>query len=103
MAHFAELGLDNLVIRVIVVSNDELLDENHVEQEQKGIDLCRNLFGGTWVQTSYNGKIRKNFAGSGYTYDSTRDAFIPPKPSGEWLLNEQTCQWEPVAPTTEPE
>ena len=90
MAHFAELGLDNLVIRVIVVSNDELLDENHVEQEQKGIDLCRNLFGGTWVQTSYNGKIRKNFAGSGYTYDSTRDAFIPPKPSGEWLLNEQT-------------
>jgi len=94
MAHFAELGLNNTVLRVIVVHNNELLDENSVEQEVKGADFCRNLFGGTWVQTSYNANSRKNFAGAGFTYDSERDAFIPPKPAGNWVLNEETCQWE---------
>jgi hypothetical protein len=103
MAHFAEIGLDNVVLRVIVVSNNELLDENHIEREQKGIDFCRSLFGGTWVQTSYNGTIRKNFAGAGFTYDSARDAFISPQPNGDWVLNEQTCQWEAPATTPEPE
>ena len=98
MAHFAEIGLDNKVLRVIVVSNNELLDENHVERGQKGIDFCRSLFGGTWLQTSYNGAIRKNFAGVGFTYDSARDAFIPPKPFDSWTLDEETCRWEaPVA------
>ena len=101
MAHFAEIGLDNKVLRVIVVNNNELLDENHIEQESKGVDFCRNLFGGTWVQTSYNGAIRKNFAGAGYTYDSTRDAFIPLKPFDSWLLDEETCRW--VAPVTMPD
>ena len=103
MAHFAEIGLDNVVLRVIVVSNNELLDENHTEREQKGIDFCRSLFGGTWVQTSYNGTIRKNFAGVGFTYDSARDAFIPPKPFDDWVLNEQACQWEAPAPVPEAE
>jgi hypothetical protein len=103
MAHFAEIGLDNVVLRVIVVSNNELLDGNHTEQESKGADFCRNLFGGTWVQTSYNGTIRKNYAGVGYTYDSTRDAFIPPKPFDDWVLDEQTCQWvDPNPNPTEP-
>jgi len=96
MAHFAEIGLNNVVQRVIAVNNNELLDENNVESEQKGVDFCRNLFGGTWVQTSYNGNFRKNFAGIGYTYDSERDAFIPPKPFGSWA-----CQWQ--APTPMPE
>ena len=103
MAHFAEIGLDNTVLRVIVVNNNELLDENHIEQESKGADFCRNLLGGTWVQTSYNGAIRKNFAGVGFTYDTARDAFIPPKPFDDWVLDEQTCQWEAPATTPEPE
>jgi hypothetical protein len=104
MAHFAEIGLDNVVLRVIVVNNNELLDENHTEQESKGAGFCRRLFGGTWVQTSYNGTIRKNFAGAGFTYDSARDAFIPPQPSGDWVLDEQTCQWvDPNPNPTEPE
>jgi hypothetical protein len=98
MAHFAELGLDNIVLRVIVVHNNELLDENGVEQEAKGQEFCRNLFGGTWVQTSYNGNKRKNYAGEGFTYDSQRDAFIPPQPFPSWVLNEDTCQWDAPVP-----
>lgn len=98
MAHFAEIGLDNAVLRVIVVNNAELLDGDGVEQESLGADFCRDLFGGTWVQTSYNGNIRKNFAGQGCTYDSTRDAFIPPKPFASWTLDEATCQWEAPIP-----
>lgn len=98
MAHFAEIGLNNVVNRVIVVHNNELLDENGNEVEQKGIDFCKSLFGGTWVQTSYNGNFRGCFAGKGYTYDSGRDAFIPPKPYASWVINETTCLWEaPVA------
>ena len=98
MAHFAEIGLDNAVLRVIVVNNAELLDGNGVEQESLGADFCRDLFGGTWVQTSYNGNIRKNFAGPGCTYDSDRDAFIPSKPFASWTLDETTCRWEPPTP-----
>lgn len=97
MAHFAEIGLNNAVLRVIVVSNNELLDESGNESEAKGAEFCRNLLGGTWVQTSYNGTFRKNYASAGFTYDSTRDAFIPPQPFQSWALNEDTCQWEPPA------
>lgn len=93
MAHFAEIGLDNIVQRVIVVNNAELLDKNGVEQESLGQEFCRQLLGGTWLQTSFNRTMRKNFAGVGYTYDSTRDAFIPPKPYQSWVLDEQTCLW----------
>ena len=103
MAHFAEIGLNNTVLRVIVVNNNELLDENGVEQEAKGAEFCRTLFGGTWVQTSYNGNIRKNYAGVGYTYDSSRDAFIPPQPYPSWTLNEDTCLWEAPMPMPESE
>lgn len=95
MAHFAEIGLNNTVLRVIVVHNNDCLDENGQESEAKGAEFCRTLFGGTWMQTSYNGSIRKNYAGIGYTYDSTRDAFVPPKIFNSWLLNEDTCLWEP--------
>ena len=93
MAHFAKLE-DNKVVQVIVVNNQELLDENGQESEQKGIDFCSNLLGGTWVQTSYNAKIRKNYAGVSYTYDETLDAFIPPKPFDSWLLDEDKAQWK---------
>jgi len=93
MAHFAQLE-NNIVTKVIVVSNQDILDENGQESEQKGIDFCSNLLGGTWLQTSYNAKIRKNYAGVGYTYDEGRNAFIAPKPYNSWLLNETTCQWK---------
>lgn len=98
MAHFAELDDQNIVLRVIVIHNNELLDENGVEQESKGIEFCRSLFGGNWVQTSYNSTFRKNYAGQGFTYDAQRGAFIPPKPFASWLLNEDTCQWDSPIP-----
>ncbi len=95
MAHFAELNETNIVKQIIVVHNNELLNNNGNESEQKGIDFCVNLLGGTWIQTSYNGTIRKNFAGIGFTYDPIRDAFIPPKSNchTEEILNEETCSW----------
>ena len=93
MAHFAQLE-NNIVKQVIVVANQDILDENGQESEQKGIDFCSNLLGGTWLQTSYNGNIRKNYAGVGYTYDEGRDAFIAPKPYNSWLLDETTAQWK---------
>ena len=98
MAHFAKLDSNNVVTQVIVVHNNELLD-NGVEREAKGIAFCQSLFGGIWKQTSYNGTIRKNYAGIGFTYDSSRDAFIPPKPYNSWTLDESTCRWAaPVSP-----
>jgi hypothetical protein len=94
MAHFAKLGTGNIVERVEVVSNDI------ATTEQAGADFLNNLYKtrDVWKQTSYNGNIRKNFAGIGFTYDQARDAFIPPKPFNSWTLNEDTCLWEaPVA------
>jgi hypothetical protein len=95
MAHFAELDDNNIVKQVVVVHNNELLDESGNESEQKGIDFCNNLFGGQWIQTSYNGSIRKNFAGQGCIYDSIRDAFLTLKINchPEETLNEDTCRW----------
>jgi len=92
MAHFAKLN-NNIVTNVVVVHNNELLDENGIESEQKGVDFCVAHFGGRWVQTSYNGKIRKNYASIGYTYDETLDAFIAPKCHDEAILNESTAIW----------
>ena len=92
MAHFAQLNDQNIVMQVIVVVNEELL-ENGVKSEDKGIAFCQSLLGGQWIQTSYNGNIRKNYAGIGYTYDAGRDAFIPPKPYPSWTLVEETCNW----------
>ena len=98
MAHFAKLDSDNIVTQVVVVNNDILL-ENGTESEQKGIDFLTGLFGeGIWKQTSYNGSIRKNYAGVGYKYDSAKDAFISPQPFASWTLNETTCTWESPAP-----
>ena len=94
MAHFAKLGVGNIIEKVEVVSNDI------ATTEQAGVDFLNNLYNtrDVWKQTSYNGNIRKNFAGIGYKYDQARDAFIPPKPFNSWILNEDTCLWEaPVA------
>ena len=97
MAHFAKLGTGNIVEKVEVVSNDV------ATTEQTGVDFLNNLYGtrDVWVQTSYNGNIRKNYAGVGFKYDQTRDAFIPPKPFNSWILNETTCLWE--APVVKPD
>jgi hypothetical protein len=94
MSHWAELDENNVVLRVLVGDNN---DPNGDEGYQWLLD---NL-GGTWVKTSYNATIRKNFAGIGYTYDEALDAFVPPKPFDSWLLDEQTARWE--APVAYPE
>ena len=100
MAHFAQLDENNVVTQVIVVHNNELLDDG-VESEAKGIAFCQSLFGGNWKQTSYNGSIRKNYAGAGYIYHEDIDAFVSPKPFASWVLNDK-AQWEaPVAMPTD--
>jgi hypothetical protein len=101
MAHWAELDENNIVTRVLVGSN---------EDPDEGYQWLIDNLGGTWVKTSYNTQggvhslggtpLRKNYAGIGYSYDATRDAFIPPKPFNSWLLNEDTCLWD--APTPYP-
>ena len=102
MASFAKIGLNNKVIEVLSVHNNELKDSNGVEQEILGIDFLTKLTGwAIWKQTSYNGNIRKNYAGIGYIYDEDRNAFIPPKPFASWILNEETCIWE--APSAMPD
>ena len=97
MAHFAKLGVGNIVEQVIVVSNDIAITE------QAGVDFINKLYNtrDVWKQTSYNNNIRKNFAGIGFQYDQTRNAFIAPKPYNSWILNEDTCRWE--APVSRPQ
>ena len=97
MAHFAEIS-NGIVIRVIVVNNEVLVDENGIEQESIGVDFCKSLFGGDWVQTSYSGSFRKTFAGIGFTYNAVLDAFIPPQPFPSWTFDEITCNWIPPEP-----
>ena len=101
MAHFAKLDENNIVVAVHVIHNNELfLDGN--ESEDKGVLFLKHLHGENtrWKQTSYNGNIRKNYAGIGYTYDAQRNAFIPPQPFASWLFDENTCRW--YAPVTRP-
>lgn len=98
MAHFAELDENNVVLRVIVVDTKDNSTADGVEKESIGQAFCERLFGGNWVQTSYNGNIRKRYAGIGYTYNATLDAFITPKPFPSWTLNETTVDWDPPIP-----
>jgi len=107
MAHFVKLGIGNKVVQGVVVHNDI------ATSEQAGVDFLNNLYGtnDVWKQTSYNTlkgnhllggtPFRKNYAGIGFKYDQTRDAFIPPKPFNSWILNETTCDWE--APVAKPD
>ncbi len=97
MAHFAKLKVGNIVETVVVVHNDV------ATSEQAGIDFLNNLYGSrdVWVQTSYNGNFRKNFAGIGFKYDDVKDAFIAPQPFSSWTLNEDTCKWD--APVAKPD
>jgi hypothetical protein len=101
MAHFAELDENNTVLQVIVVHNNELLDTGGNESEAKGVEFCSTLFGHTnWVQTSYNHNIRKQFAGTGYTYDSDSDVFVAPQPYPSWSLDDN-FDWQPPTPMPE--
>lgn len=112
MASFAKINSNNKVEQVISVHNNELLD-NGIESEEKGIQFLKSLYGQdtNWKQTSYNTingihilggtPFRKNHAKINYTYDSQRDAFIPIQPYNSWVLNEDTCNWEP--PITKPQ
>jgi hypothetical protein len=88
MAHYAQIDENNIVTQVLVVN--DYYEHTNTAQEFLANELG---LGGTWVQTSYNGRIRKNYAGIGFTYDSTRDAFIPPKCHEEAVLDEDTCLW----------
>ena len=100
MAHFAEINEENIVTQVIVVHNNELL-VGEEESEEKGIDFCESLFGHrNWVQTSYNGNIRYNYAGIGYTWDPDNNAFYEPQPYPSWSLNEY-FKWEAPVPYPE--
>jgi hypothetical protein len=93
MAHFAEIDENNLVIRVLVTDNDA---------PNEGYDWLVENLGGTWIKTSYNGKIRKNFAGIGFTYNEELDSFVAPQPFPSWKLDKRNSQWKaPVAYPTD--
>ena len=91
MAHFAEIDSTNKVLRVIVVAD---------EHEADGANWCHNLLGGTWVQTSYTNRIRKQYAGIGFAYDAVKDQFVAPQPYASWSLDANN-DWQ--APTPKPE
>ena len=110
MAHFVEIDASNIVIRGVVLDDKDTQDESGDEVESVGAKYLSDGFGGTWKRTSYNTfggvhslggtPFRKNYAGIGFTYDETRDAFHEPKPFPSWTLNEDTCNWD--APVTYP-
>lgn len=103
MAHFAELDKNNVVLRVVTVDNQNILDQNNLESEEKGIHLCKSFYGGNnrWIQTSYNGNFRFRYAGIGYTYNQEKNAFIPPQYLKGMILDDSTLDW--VFPTQYPE
>lgn len=100
MAHFAELDENNIVLRVIVVSDNDCLNENGNESEFVGAKFCSHLLGGRWIQTSYNNNIRQRFAGPGFYYDEEKNVFIGLQPFPSWVLDENN-EW--VAPIPRPE
>lgn len=97
MAYFARINEQNIVEEILAVSNDVVADP--APNDSAGQTFLESLgLAGTWIQTSYNGNIRKNYAGIGYSYDATRDAFIPPQPFPSWTLDDETCLWQPPVP-----
>lgn len=101
MAHFAELDANNVVLRVIVIDNKDTADAHGVEKEYIGAAFCERLFGGTWKQTSYNGRKRKNYAGIGYTFRADIDAFVPPQPFPSWTLDANANWMPPISMPTD--
>lgn len=103
MAHFAKLDDNNTVIEVHVVNNNDILNLEFPASEPYGIEFLQKWSGSytNWRQTSYNSNFRKRYACIGDVYDSQRDAFVPPQPFESWVLNEDTCIWEPPIPYPE--
>ena len=101
MAHFAQLDSNNVVIQVIVVDNKDTADAFGVEKEHIGAAFCERVLGGRWVQTSYNGNKRKNYAGIGYKYHADIDAFAAPQPYPSWTLDADAKWQPPVAMPTD--
>ena len=98
MAYMAQLDENNVVIQVLAVSNADCPDPAPANEAQGAAFLESLGLGTNWKQTSYNANFRKNYAGIGFAYDAVRVAFIPPTPFASWVLNEDTCQWEPPIP-----
>jgi hypothetical protein len=100
MAHFAQIDENGIVIKVIAVSNEVLNNLPFPESEPIGVEFCQSLFGSdtVWKQTSYNNRFRKTYAGIGYTYNKDLDSFISFQPYSSWILNKQTCVWDPPVP-----
>ena len=95
MAHFAQLDENNVVTQVIVVGNDDCTDSNGTETESIGVAFCQKLLGAdtNWKQTSYNDNMRVRYAGIGYSYNASLDAFVPPQPYDSWTLDNKTADW----------
>lgn len=98
MAHFAELDDNNKVLRIVVVSNLDMLDADGQESEALGVAFCQLHFGGRWVQTSYNGNFRKRYAQIDGTYDAEKDVFIGVSVYPSWILDPVTTEWIPPIP-----
>lgn len=101
MAHFARIDENGIVIDMLVVSDSDTVDENGVEKQEIGQAYLHNAFGGSWIQYSYNGRIRKQLPAIGYKYDAENDVFVAPRPYRQWELNEH-FDWEPPVPMPEP-
>ena len=103
MAHFCELNSNNVVIRTLIVHNNELLDKNGYEREENGVKFLKKIYGDNtvWVQTSYNNSFRRKFATSGWSYNYEKDVFVEPQPFPSWSLNLETLIWEPPIPMPE--
>jgi hypothetical protein len=98
MAHFAQIDEQGTVLHVIVVNNSDILDENGQESEAIGKQFCQNLLGGEWVQTSYNGNMRKQYASIGGRYDAANDVFIAVQPFPSWSLD-ANFDWQAPVPS----
>jgi hypothetical protein len=103
MAHFAQIGYENKVLRVSVVRNEDILDANGDESEEVGIQFLKSIHGQTtnWLQTSYNGNFRYRYAGIGMVYNNQYDVFLQPQPYQSWTLNTETFEWDPPIPEPE--
>jgi len=98
MAHFAELDENNVVLRVYVVHDEDTKNLDGIESEEVGKNFISNIFGGNWIQTSYNSNFRNKFAGIGDIYIEEKDAFIDPSPYPSWIFNEESLLWDSPVP-----
>lgn len=103
MAHFAQIGYENEVLRVDVVRNEDILDGNGNESEEVGIQFLKLVHGHltNWIQTSYNNNFRCRYAGIGMVYNNQHDVFLLPQPYPSWTLNTETYEWDPLVPEPE--